>query len=129
MKWSEVRQHFPSQWLLVEATRAHSENNHRILEDLAVIATFATGQSAMDSYADLHEKAPDRELYVLHTDREELEIEELRWMGIRGAWHSWSEDGNGTGVAGQRLSVTGLFNDGFESGDTAFWSGVSGAAP
>ena len=36
----------------------------------------------MDSYIELHDTAPQRELYVLHTDREELEIEELRWLGI-----------------------------------------------
>ena len=40
-------------------------------------------------------------------------------------WHSWTEDGNGTGVAGQRLWVTGIFQDGFESGDTSGWSSVT----
>jgi len=84
MKWSDVREHFPDEWLLVEATEAHSEANHRILDDLAVLGTFPSGKSAMDGYIELHEKAPQRELYVLHTDREELEIEELRWLGIRG---------------------------------------------
>ncbi len=84
MKWSDIREHFPHEWLLVEATKAHSEDSRRILEDLAVLGTFPSGKSAMDSYIELHEKAPQRELYVLHTDREELEIEELRWLGIRG---------------------------------------------
>lgn len=84
MKWQEVCEHFPHQWLLVEATEAHSEGNRRFLDDLAVLETFASGKSAMDGYLDLHERAPQRELYVLHTDREELEIEELRWLGIRG---------------------------------------------
>ncbi len=84
MKWNEVRAHFPHQWLLVEATKAHSEDSHRILDDLAVISTFADGENAMDGYIELHEEAPRRELYVLHTDREELDIEELRWLGVRG---------------------------------------------
>jgi hypothetical protein len=84
MTWQEIRDHFPSQWLLVEATDAHSEDNRRIIEDLAVLERFPSGKSAMDGYIELHEKAPQRELYVLHTDREELEIEELRWLGIRG---------------------------------------------
>ncbi len=83
MKWKEVREHFPREWLLVEATEAHSKDNHRILDELAVIETFPDGGSAMDGYVELHEKAPRRELYVLHTDREELDIEELRWLGIR----------------------------------------------
>jgi hypothetical protein len=38
----------------------------------------------MNGYMDLHEQSPHRELYVLHTDRQDLEIEELRWLGIRG---------------------------------------------
>ena len=84
MTWQEIREHFPRKWLLVEATEAHSEDNHRILDEIAVIETFPNGDSAMDGYAKLHRKAPQRELYVFHTDRENLEIEELRWLGIRG---------------------------------------------
>ncbi|MEM1181531.1 MAG: hypothetical protein AAGM22_24520 [Acidobacteriota bacterium] len=41
---------------------------------------------------------------------------------LRAVWHSWTEDGNGTGVAGQRLWVTGVFRDDFETGDTSAWS-------
>ena len=84
MKWNEIRDHFPHQWLLIEATTAHSEDNYRILDDMAVVEIFPDGENAMDGYIELHEKAPNRELYVLHTDREKLEIEELRWLGIRG---------------------------------------------
>lgn len=85
MTWNETRAHFPAQWLLVEATSAHSENDHRILDDLAVLDTFPNGKNAMAAYLELHEKAPQRELYVLHTGRETLDIEEVRWLGIRGA--------------------------------------------
>ena len=84
MTWGEIREHFPVQWVLVEAMRAHSAHNHRILDEIAVLGTFPDGKNAMDWYIELHEKAPQRELYVLHTEREELEIEELRWLGIRG---------------------------------------------
>jgi hypothetical protein len=86
MNWSEIRAQFPSQWLLIDATAAaHSEQNHRILDDMAVLAMFPNGKSAMAGYIELHEKEPQRGLYVLSTDRETLEIEELRWLGIRGA--------------------------------------------
>ncbi len=84
MTWNEVRQHFPQQWLLVEATRAHSAANKRILDELAVLGSYSNGKSAMDGYLDLHRRMPERELFVLHTSRENLEIEELRWLGIRG---------------------------------------------
>jgi len=85
MKWHEVREHFPHQWLLVEAMKAHSVEDQRVIDDLAVVDRFPDGQSAMRGYSDLHRDDPMRELYVLHTDRENLEITELRWLGIREA--------------------------------------------
>ena len=84
MTWPEIRQHFPEQWLLVEATQAHSKANRRILDQMAVLGSYPSGKTAMAGYLDLHRKMPERELFVLHTSREELEIEELRWLGIRG---------------------------------------------
>ncbi len=85
MKWSEIRNYYPHRWLLVEAIKAHSESGKRILEDLAVVNTFADSVAAMRGYQELHREAPGRELLVLHTDREELEVTERRWLGIRGA--------------------------------------------
>lgn len=85
MKWAEIRQRYISQWLLVEALQAHSKDNQRILEELAVIQTFEDSRSAMQSYTQLHRQAPERELYVFHTDREQLDITERQWIGIRRA--------------------------------------------
>ena len=83
MDWDEVRQHYPHQWLLVEAIRAHSKAGKRIVEQLAVVKTFTDAQAAMGDYAQLHREAPERELYVLHTDRDNLDIAERKWLGIR----------------------------------------------
>ncbi len=83
MKWTEIRDHYPHQWLLVEAIEAYSEAGKRILEDLAVVNTFSDSTAAMRGYLKLHREAPARELLVLHTDREELEVTERRWLGIR----------------------------------------------
>jgi hypothetical protein len=69
---------------LVEAIKAHSEANKRILEQLAVVSTFADSVTAMRSYVQLRREAPERELYVFHTSREALDITERRWVGIRG---------------------------------------------
>ena len=85
MQWSEIRHRYPRQWLLVEATVAHSVPGRRILDDLSVVRTFTDAKSAMDSYQELHRQDPLRELYVLHTDREHLDIEEVRWVGLRTA--------------------------------------------
>lgn len=83
MKWDEIRRYYPHQWLLIEAIKAHSDSNHRILEQIAVISTFSDSVTAMKGYVQLHRESPERELYVFHTDREQLDITERRWLGIR----------------------------------------------
>lgn len=83
MEWQEIRRRYPHRWLLVEATRARSEAGKRILEQMTVVDTFTDSLAAMRQYAKLHRRAPQRELYVLHTDREALDILERPWLGIR----------------------------------------------
>ena len=85
MQWTEIRRTYPSQWLLVEALAAQSLAGKRIVEDLAVVDTYADGMAAMTGYKELHRREPGRELYVVHTDRETLDIGELYWFGIRAA--------------------------------------------
>jgi len=85
MQWQDIRDHYPQQWVLVEAIQAHSVANQRIIEQLAVVSNFVDSVSAMQNYAQLHHDAPQRELYVFHTSRESLEVTERRWLGIRGA--------------------------------------------
>ena len=85
MRWDEIRQQYPHQWLLVEATRAHTVGDQRIVEDLEVLETYSDVMSGMSDYKELQRQNPFRELYVLHTDRETLEITEIRWVGIRRA--------------------------------------------
>lgn len=84
MKWQEIREHYPQQWLLVEALKAYSKGNKRILQELAVVDTFSDSVSAMKSYNELHRDTPERELYIFHTSRKKLTITERRWLGIRG---------------------------------------------
>lgn len=85
MQWSDVRRHYPHQWLLVEALLAHSESGKRELDELAVVDAFPHGESALRAYLRIHRDAPVRELYVVHSDREELEIAERTWLGLRTA--------------------------------------------
>ncbi len=83
MQWSEIRRHYPNEWLLIEAIEARSEDGQRILDDIAVVASFTDSVTAMRRYTRLHREAPQRELYVCHTERRELGIRERRWLGIR----------------------------------------------
>ena len=85
MHWAEVRQAYPDHWLVIEALEAHTEGTHRVLDQIAVVETSPDGAVAMQSYRRLHQQYLLRELYFVHTAREELEIVERRRVGPRRA--------------------------------------------
>jgi len=84
MKWQNIRQQYPQKWVLAEALEAHTtEENRRIVEQWAVIDAFADFYPAMELYQQLHEKSPQREMYVAHTDSDEVQIKVRHWHGVR----------------------------------------------
>ncbi len=84
MKWEDVCQAFPEQWVLIEAIQAHTnEKSVRILDEIAPLKKFSNSPEAMKAYQELHRKNPNRELYVLHTSRKEPNIIEKKWVGVR----------------------------------------------
>ncbi len=83
MQWQDIREHYPNQWLLIEAIKAHTEDDKRVLDQLVVIGVFPDSPTALKGYQRLHKDEPGRELYVFHTSREKLDIKERRWLGIR----------------------------------------------
>lgn len=85
MKWNEIRTQYPKKWLVVEALKARTQANQRVLLRLAVLGSFATSQTALKKYAEFHRETPARELYVFHTSREKLIVTERKWLGIRAA--------------------------------------------
>ncbi len=84
MNWQDIRKYYPEQWLLVEAVKARSEAGKRILEQISVINAYTDSLSAMKGYKTLKHEAPERELFVFHTSREDLDVSERQWLGIRG---------------------------------------------
>ncbi|HYN77804.1 MAG TPA: hypothetical protein VES73_08420 [Lamprocystis sp. (in: g-proteobacteria)] len=83
MQWQEIRAHYPQQWLLLEAVKAHSEGDQRILDQLAVLDAFPDSATALNAYAKIHREVPQREFYVFHTSRDTLDIRERQSLGIR----------------------------------------------
>ena len=84
MKWDDVRQAFPDQWLIVEAIAAHtSPDSRRHLDDLAVIDQCSSGGVAFARYRELHRSDPQREYYCIHTSTVDPEIVEREWVGVR----------------------------------------------
>jgi hypothetical protein len=83
MQWNTVRARYPDQWLVIEALEARSENDQRILEQIAVLEPCQDGLEAMQRYRAWRQQYPARELYYVHTAREALQIAERHWLGIR----------------------------------------------
>ena len=83
MRWQEVRESYPDQWLIVEALEAHTVGQQRQIEQMAVVELCSDGATAMQRYRQLHRQHPAREFYFLHTAREALDIRERQWLGIR----------------------------------------------
>jgi FMN phosphatase YigB (HAD superfamily) len=85
MKWQAAREQYPDAWLLIEALEAYTTpKKKRIITNLAVLDQFDDFFAAMDAYKQLHRQKPDREMYVIHTENEEIRIKEQIWTGIRG---------------------------------------------
>lgn len=84
MKWKDVRQAFPDQWVLIEAAKAYTnDENQRILEEITSLEKYSNSPDAMKVYQELHRENPTRELYVLHTSRKKPNIIEKKWVGVR----------------------------------------------
>lgn len=84
MKWDDVRNTYPSRWVVIEAIEAHSEGNKRIIDKIAVIDSFMDGtRNVLLENAKLQRLYSGREIFVVHTSRSELDIEERRWVGVR----------------------------------------------
>ncbi|MBM7573609.1 hypothetical protein [Aquibacillus albus] len=83
MKWSEVRQHFPNRCVLVEALQSKTVDNERVIEEMSVIDDFESGNAAWKVYKKLQAENQNRELYIFHTNNEEIRVIEQPYIGVR----------------------------------------------
>ncbi|WP_053957026.1 hypothetical protein [Inediibacterium massiliense] len=83
MKWKDIRDQYSNKWVLVEALKANSIDNKRIIQDMAVISNHSNSTEAWKQYKDLHLSEPSRELYIFHTSNEEIEVIEQKFIGVR----------------------------------------------
>ncbi|WP_352419477.1 hypothetical protein [Proteiniborus sp.] len=85
MKWEDVRQKYNNEWIIIEAINARTQDDNRIIDQLTVVDAFNNDNNeALRKYVELHKAHPERELYVVHTSRDQLNIKERRWTGVRG---------------------------------------------
>ena len=83
MKWSEVRKHFPERCVLVESLISETRGKERIIKEMSVIADFENGNAAWKVYKKLHAENTNRELYIFHTNNEEIKVIEQPYIGVR----------------------------------------------
>lgn len=83
MRWAEIREQYPEQWLIIDALEAHTEGDRRRLEQITVVEVCRDGAEALQRYRELHRQHPWREFYFVHTAREDLDIRERHWLGLR----------------------------------------------
>jgi hypothetical protein len=83
MTWNDLKKVYHDKWLIIEAIEAHTQVDKRILDNIAVVDSFQNNNEALMSYVKLHRKHREKELYVVHTSRVELDIIEQRWIGVR----------------------------------------------
>lgn len=87
MKWQDVRQQYPDQWLLLEAFNPITTEQAWLVDELSVIADYQDGSEAFKAYGRLQNEHPERNLFIFHTSRPKIEIGVRRSTGLRrSAW-------------------------------------------
>lgn len=85
MTWDNLKKLHPHSWVLIENISSTTKLLKKTIEELSVVGIFdhLDSTAALYNYLEMHKKYPERELYVVHTSMETLEIEEQRWIGVK----------------------------------------------
>lgn len=78
MKWSEVCQSFPNQFVLVEELASHIENDKVYVDDVAVVRAVPDDEATKTLM-----QCKDKR-FVYHTNSDSIVIELRRRPGLRG---------------------------------------------
>jgi hypothetical protein len=46
MRWTEIREQYPDQWLIIDALEAHAEGNRRKPDQMTVVKVCSDGAAA-----------------------------------------------------------------------------------
>lgn len=85
MRWDDLKKTSPQQWVIIEAVKAYTEGDNRIIENIQLVEIFGEDNNgALRRYVQLHKAHPEKEYYVVHTSRPELNVKERKWTGVRG---------------------------------------------
>ena len=78
MKWSEVKNLYPNQFVKFEIVESHEDDKYRYVDDVEVIKVIKNGNEAMKEFT----KCKNGQL-VYSTANEDIVIEKVKSIGIR----------------------------------------------
>ena len=78
MKWQEVRELYPNQFVKFEIVEFHENENIKYVDEVAVIKAIRDGREAMKEFT----QCKNGQL-VYSTSHENIEIEKIKRIGIR----------------------------------------------
>ncbi|SFD45809.1 hypothetical protein [Clostridium uliginosum] len=78
MKWNEVRELYPNQFVKFEILEFHEDKSIKYVDDVAVIKAIKDGREAMKEFT----KCKSSQL-VYSTAHEDIKIEKIKHIGIR----------------------------------------------
>lgn len=78
MKWQEVRELYPNQFVKFEILESHIEDNKEFVDDIAVIKAISDGKEARKEFINCK---PGQLVY--NTKNKELIIQLVKHVGIR----------------------------------------------
>lgn len=79
MRWSEVRNVYPSRFVLMEMLQSHEQDNVLFVDEVAIIRPLDDPREVMQ---ELGKCGGDRFLY--HTSKEQIAMQIRRHAGLRG---------------------------------------------
>jgi hypothetical protein len=78
MKWKEVRELYPNQFVKFEIVESHEDEKIKYVDEVAVIKAIKDGREAMKEFT----KCKNGQL-VYSTENESIEIEKVKHIGVR----------------------------------------------
>lgn len=78
MKWSEVQNLYPNQFVKFKIVEYHEDNKYKYVDDIAVIKVIKDGHEAMKEFT----KSKNDQL-IYSTANEDIVIEKVKSIGIR----------------------------------------------
>lgn len=78
MKWKEVRNLYPEQFVKFEVIESHIEGNKELIDEVAIIKAITDGKQAMKEFINCKTAQ-----LVYSTKNEELVLQLVKHVGIR----------------------------------------------